>query len=424
MLHRHTRTVVVALVTAAMMLAAPAFAQTDAAPAKPAAAKKKKKKATIDYEGAYYKPGTGLTINSKDGRFGNALRLRAQFRYEGHGPDGAPYDHVFMIRRARIQWKGHSFGKTNKFKVEFAFSPRDLSFKPGEGVGQIPILSWYLDLGKNKNFKVKMGQYKVPFNKQRVISSGNLQLVDRAIGNGEFNVDRDTGIEIHSKDLFGMGMFQYNLGVFMNRGRNMTDKAHRIEPHMMYLARFEVMPFGKFKNFSEGDLKRLAKPRLAVGAAFGYLDDAIKDRGILGKAPKDGGTTDITTATADVLFKMSGFSFFSELYWRKGDRTVGDALDDKGVAIAESAARDGMGYFAQAGYVFGDAPYEVAARFGQVMGADDKSALSDKNEVGAAVSWYPGGHAWKIQADWYNEWGDSGFDKGNKRFRIQMQAAY
>lgn len=374
----------------------------------------------IDWQAARYKPGTGLVINSRNGDFGNSLRLRAQFRYSVFAPDGGDNTHLMEIRRARIQYKGHSFGEHNKFKIEFAFSPRDLGYRSGSGISNIPVLSWFLDLGPYKAAKIKLGQYKVPFSKQRVISSGDLQLVDRSIGNGEFNVDRDTGIEVHSDDLLGDGKLQYNLGVYMNRGRNLRDA---VAPKMMYLARAEYMPLGAFKNFSEGDVERLAKPRLAIGAAVGYLDDAVKNRGILGSAPKDGGTTDLKIATADVLFKMAGTSLFSEVYMREGVRTAGDALDDKGVAIPTEAARDAIGYFIQAGYLFGTHPVEIAARYGQVMAADGAS-LSDKNELGCGLSWYPGGHAWKLQADWFNEWGDTGFAKGDNRVRIQLQAAY
>lgn len=375
----------------------------------------------VDTEKARYKPGTGLVFESADGRFGNALRLRAQFRYSIYGSDGVPLTHLMQIRRARLQWKGHTFGKTNKFKVEFAFSPRDLGYKAGNGVSNIPVLTWFGDVGSNPNARVKFGQYKVPFNKQRVISSGDLQLVDRSIGNGEFNVDRDTGIELHSDDLLGLGMLQYHVGAFMNRGRNLYAG---VQPNMMFLARVEVLPLGMFKNFKEADIERVAKPKIALGAAFGYLDDAVKDRGILGSVPNDGGTTDFTIATVDAMFKFRGVSLYSEAYWRSGRRASGNALDDKAAVIPTSLARDGIGWFAQGGYVFGFEPLEVVARYGQVIAAGSNSGLADKTELGAGVSWYPGGHSFKLQGDLFNEWGKDGFGQGNKRLRIQLQMAY
>ena len=59
-----------------------------------------------------------------------------------------------------------------------------------------PLLSYYLEFDYLRDLTVRVGQYKIPFSRQRVISSGNQQMVDRSIANGEFNLDRDIGIDI------------------------------------------------------------------------------------------------------------------------------------------------------------------------------------------------------------------------------------
>ena len=53
-----------------------------------------------------------------------------------------------------------------------------------------------------------------------MISSGNLQLVDRSIANREFTLDRDVGIELRSKDFLGKGWFRYFVGVFTGEGHS------------------------------------------------------------------------------------------------------------------------------------------------------------------------------------------------------------
>ena len=47
-----------------------------------------------------------------------------------------------------------------------------------------------------ENFELWVGQTKLPGNIERVISSGNLSLIDRSILNSRFNIDRDVGFQI------------------------------------------------------------------------------------------------------------------------------------------------------------------------------------------------------------------------------------
>ena len=61
------------------------------------------------------------------------------------------------------------------------------------------------------------------------------------------------------------GWLGYSLGLFSGQGKNRfaAEKA----PGFLYLARVAVRPFGAFDEEQEGDLARLDRPRLAVGAA-------------------------------------------------------------------------------------------------------------------------------------------------------------
>ena len=365
-------------------------------------------------------PGKGLKVVSGDGRFALATRLRAQFLYSVMEGQSAP-THLFELRRARAVFNGHGFGTDKRFKIELAFSPRDLGYEPGQGIAHVPLLSWFVDLGDSRDLRVKAGQYKVPFSRQRVVSSGNLQLVDRSIANAEFNLDRDTGVEIHSEDLGGLDLLDYHLGVFMNRGRNLQAPTN-VSP--MVLARLELTPFGRFRDYSEADLKRMNKPKLALGVAAGWLQGAVKDRGILGAAYPEGVTGDTLALTADVVFKFRGLSILGEFFYRDvtlqgvpaGDPNNPDA------AVAPPAARDGTGWVLQAGYLLPQRLLEIAARVGQVTPADASSSLPGRGEVGGGVSWYPGGHPWKIQADVFHLWDEGRFDEGELRFRLQLQA--
>ena len=48
----------------------------------------------------------------------------------------------------------------------------------------------------HENFELWVGQTKLPGNRERVISSANLQQVDRSLLNSRFNIDRDFGFQL------------------------------------------------------------------------------------------------------------------------------------------------------------------------------------------------------------------------------------
>lgn len=394
-----------------------------------------------------YKPGSGMHLESADGRFALTTRLRAQMLYTfdaDHAEEGdTELEQFFQIRRARLQFKGHAFNEHNKMKIEFAFSPRDLNVDD-EGVAHnTPLLSWYWEFDYLRDFTIRMGQYKIPYSRQRVVSSGDQELVDRALAQGEFNHDRDIGFDFRSKDVGGWGgRLRYYAGVYMGEGRDFGDRNGTQDFRLHYLARLEVLPMGKFDDYSEADIEREMTPKLSLGGAFAFHDDAQRLRGTTGSRATDGGTTDYLSATADYAFKWKGFSSTGEFHWRRGTRTAGDVqiedpMDPTATIPAPvEAARNGLGWFVQAGYLIPRIPLGIAARYSQIrrLGEDDPgdltgpdgsfSSLSNRDEVGGGLSYYFGGHAWKIQADYFRRWDDDGIARGSDGVRVQAQLAF
>ena len=409
----------------------------------------------VENDKSYWKPGTGLTMSSEDGRFMLATRLRMQLRYaveaentedeDNEGEYDTEVSHMYQIRRARLQFKAHAWNPHNKMKVEFAFSPRDLSMDDDRVPHRTPLLTWYFEFDHLRDFTVRAGQYKIPYSRQRVVSSGNLQLVDRALAQGEFNHDRDIGFDFRSKDLGGLGgKLRYYAGVYMGEGRDFGDRNGQTDFGLHYLARFEVLPFGKFKDYSEADFERMQKPGLSLGATYSFHDDSQGLRGVLGGTPSDGGVTDYHSATADYMFKYKGFSSTGEFFWRKGRRFAGDAMiedpNDPTMMIPApvEAARNGVGWFAQAGYLIPRMPLEVAARYSGIRGIGDEdpgdvtdevetdtmTSLGQRDSVGGGVSYYFAGHPWKIQADYFKQWNEGVLKDGAHIARVQLQLAF
>jgi len=383
-------------------------------------------KHTADSDAAYFKPGTGLVIESEDGDFSMAPRLRIQFRDELELEDGEATN-TFGARRARLQFKGHVFGPNNKYKAEFAFSPKDLSFKDGTP-GRTPLLSWYTEHTQLRDLSVRVGQYKLLYSRQRVISSGNQEFVDRTIAQGEFNLDRDVGFHFFSKDLGGLDLFKYYTGFTVAEGRDTweSESLSGTDASWQYLGRVEVNPFGSFKDYSEVDFKRLNKFRLSIGAAYARTANGTKDRGYLGDSFTDDGTVTYDNVTVDTMAKWAGFTAFGEFYFRDGQRSAG-ALG-AGAATPDDVylTRNGLGGSAQLGYLLPKLPVGVGARYsaiGRGGFAANETSIVDEREAGGTIGYFIAGHPYKIQADYFHIWSEEAGTSAD-RIRVQMQVAY
>ncbi len=368
----------------------------------------------------HFAPGGGLRIMSDDRHFGVRLGARLQLRWTGQDAPGSDPEHEITLRRARIKITGNVFENVH-FKLELALSPADLGVRDNldpetREPTRSPLLDYYLDFRYLRDLELRIGQWKVPSNRQRVVSSANLQLVDRSILNPEFTLDRDVGVQIGSRDLGGVDMLRYSMGVFSGRGRDARGFG---DFNLMYLGRFEVLPFGDFDDYVEGDFVR-GSPRLSLGAAYGFVDRGAREQGTHGPVPEDGGTTTSHHVFGDLMFKFEGLTLLGEFAWRHGERVPGGLLDPTGSLIPTEPARDGWGVNAQAGYMLPWFPLEVAGRYATVRSIEG-SSLGDLHEVTGGLSYYVMEHAYKIQADYSRIWQSDGMDDGADRVRIQVQ---
>lgn len=375
-----------------------------------------------------YRPGEGFEFRTDDGAFSLRIRGRAQFRYEGSYdddakrlPDGENGDwkQTAMIRRARLSLIGHVFDPHVRYQVQLNFAPQDVQWGDN-GPQNGAIRDWFVTLDHYPNAELRFGQMKVPYNRERVNSSGDLQFPDRSLANGEFNLDRDLGIQLRSSDFLGLGKLRYMLGAFKGDGR---DGYKVVDAGALLVARAEVLPMGKFADYEQADFDREASPKLALGASYSYQWQGKRDRGVLGNKPADGGTTDYQHAQADAIVKFRGLSWSTEVFWREGSRNAGSAVDKAGAVIAAAKARSGWGWVSQAGYLLPGKDIEIAARYAEIqpLGA---SSLPAHHEAGPGVSWYFHQHAWKLQADVNQLWDDAGIEEGTQRVRVQAQLVF
>lgn len=370
-----------------------------------------------------FSPGNGLDVRSDDGAFRLQTRVRAQFLYT-LSDDSGDLSQQLTARRVRLVFAGNFFGEDNRFKMELAVAPSDEGLRDNLSAGGprfTPILDIYFEFRQLRDLSVRIGQYKLPSNRQRVISSGNLQMVDRALMNGEFTLDRDLAIDARSADFLGLGLLRYYAGVSIGRGR---DAVGFNGFGMNYFARVEVLPFGMFDDYDEGDFERARTPRLSIGAMYAFQHRNRGLRQITSSLPADGGRTDYHLFIADAIFMYAGFSAMWEFAIRDGERRPGDAVDDMGMPIPATAARNGYGTMLQAGYLLPRSRFEVSGRYGAVRGMGGNTSLGDSSELGVGLSYYMAQHPFKIQMDFFRLWGGPGtLDDGANQFRIQLQGS-
>ena len=377
-----------------------------------------------------------MVIESADHDFSVGIGFRFQFLYTllDKDPVNDKTDQSFQIRRARLQFAGHAFGEHNKYRLELAVSPSDVAMT-SQAVTTSPLLEAYTEFDYLRDLTVRAGQFKVPYDRMRMTSDMVRQLVDFSGVTSEFSLDRDIGIELKSNDLFGAGFLRYYAAVLSGKGRNSFTAT---DMGLMYVGRLEVLPFGMFDDYVEGDFKRTG-PRLSLGGSVVRLVDGRLDRGTLGTAPLDaGGTTNFNLATADAVFKLRGFSAIGGFYYRKGDRNEGSLVDATGKPILSSSgkaitgpspSRDGNGFMVQAGYLLPYTSFEVAGRYSHINGSSEaghnalqSSIESHKNgsELGGGLNYYFAQHDLKLQSDFFHVYTDE-LSNGYNQVRLQLQ---
>ena len=313
----------------------------------------------------------------------------------------------FTIRRARLKFEGFAYSPKLTYKIELGLSNNDIS-----GANQFNentpryILDAVAKWNFYGNFELWGGQTKLPGNRERVISSGNMETVDRSLVNSYYNIDRDMGVQLHHSFVIGQHfLVREAVAISQGEGRNVTEG--NIGGYQ-YTARAEVLPFGDFDDYVGADLKRHQTPKLSVGAAFDYNDNAVRTRSNMGSymfANTESGfyETDIKTFFVDAMFKYRGFSFMGEYAKRSANDPI--AMNEDGTpAVNEDGELTGQkvnigdGLNLQAGYVFKN-NYQVVGRYTTISPDAQVSSKGVETQYTLGLSKYIVGHKLKVQTD-------------------------
>jgi len=367
----------------------------------------------------YYSFGKGLGLTSPDSLFQLNIRFRMQNRVtylENDGENGA-YDG--QIRRLRLRFDGYVGNPKFLYVIQLSFAPGDVGeIKEGENINIIrDAVIFYRP---NKHWNIGFGQTKLPGNRQRINSSGGLQLTDRTINNARFTIDRDFGFQAHNLNEY-RDKFSYNFkaAVSTGEGRNSTDNP---DDGIAVTGKAELFPFGAFAkdgtNF-EGDIVREKKPKLMISGAFQQNNHARRTQGQLGNDLFEQRT--MKSVLLDGMFKYNGWAAMASYMSRT---TNENAVTINPLDITQSNyAFVGNGFDYQLSYNT-KKNYEFIGRYSiQKVGRDIEALTPNTKQYSLGVTKYIWEHAFKLQAeinydtlDYFN-----GTTKNNWYFRFQVE---
>ncbi len=343
-----------------------------------------KPKATSSIKNSLTKREIFIEKGKTSFKFKYGGRIQTRFDVSKSQEEGAETDHELYFRRVRFKSDGHLFTPKFGYKLEIDI------------IGA-QVLDAFLKWNFYNNFEIWGGQTKLRGNRERVISSQNLQFVDRSLLNRQFTLDRDIGVWLFHHFNAGDGILRQVVSVSRGEGRSIWEENPQpLERGLDYTARLEYLPFGGFKNKGDyvgSDIEREATPKLSLGLTFDYNQNAVKARGQKGSVTDN--EANLRSWMADLMFKYRGFSVMSEFV----DRVV-YGYNEQSIEQYKDYINDfytGEAFNIQAGYVFKN-NYELAARYTEVR-PQESSVNNDLTEYTFALSKFIVGHSIKAQTD-------------------------
>jgi phosphate-selective porin OprO/OprP len=336
------------------------------------------------------------------------LSLRGQFLYSFSYQDKNNWYEGFSIRRARLITDGFFLRKETKYYLQLTL----------EG-GSVSLRDLYIDSSYNM-WGVRLGQWKVPYNREEISSSFRLELVDRSMLNEFFFLGRDIGIDF----MVGPKNYRVHLATFTGAGRNIT--VPRVSRNPLFVARAELAPVGKFV-YDQPNLKKEQLVNIGLSAALMDISQSEIEGGkIKGRADRSSFMKAIDAAKIPgTLFAAEGdlkvwwdiVGFETEFLYNSYKKD----FSAFGLRVQPSVVIDNLGIAAR--YSLLSVKKVPGGEF-DVRGMKIKGDNKTAHEITFGPSYYFKGHNLKVQLD-YSPLIFEGEDGKNKiqqhLVRLQLQ---
>jgi hypothetical protein len=333
-------------------------------------------------------------LQSADGNWRLRLRGQVQVRYvwnvQDDALDGDDNKYGFEVRRAKIKFDGNIIDPTWQYVINLAADHDDRQFDGSSGSsvfsgqGDVDLDDAIIMKDFENGLEVWLGQFKMPFLQEELISSSRQLAAERSLVNQEFNQDRSKGVMLaYTGDRwkiqggFGDGFKSLNTPydfVPLTGGASVTGLSSSIA----FTGRVDWLAQGSWKQFRALTSKRGSEHGLKIGAAAHWEQDKYSDFAI---GPD--GRTSFFGWTVDGMWQGDGRNIFAYVVGRHIDSDAVPDLDQYGVVV-------------QGGYYFTD-KWEGYARY--EWGDNDVSGADDLNVVTIGANYYIHGDMVKWTTD-------------------------
>ena len=349
----------------------------------------------------------GFTLATTDGLFKTKIQWRFQGRYtfpERSDPRNAGAfsdneESTFELRRVRMKVGGHGYKPWIKYYFEVDWQPTNTAYSCcGD---RTRLIDWRIMLEKYKWLKLRIGQWKINYSRERVDSSGKQTMVERSIMNRVFTIDRQVGMMLYGRVNPGTVLdTNYYLGIYSGSGRATIND----DDNMMYMGRIQWNVFGRELKWRQSDVKFHKKPTASVS----YGAYTVKGRCTRWSSSGCGQVSGFDRASTDGQYQVSGmqvgsamkyrgWSWQHETHWKR----IKDTEADAGGPDRE---RNMFGGYLQTGYFphylvpFVPKPLEVAFRYSHVDPNTDAGG-DMRQEFTTGLNWFFAGHRNKLTLD-------------------------
>jgi phosphate-selective porin OprO/OprP len=310
-----------------------------------------------------------------------------------------------FINRARMKVGGHGFRPWLKFYLEYELASSYL-------------LDYRVMVERFAIAKLKVGQWKAQYNRERIISSGKQQTAERSILTRNFTIDRQQGVSLfgHFKGN-GTANFNYWISVLSGMGRN-GDTSD--DSNLMYMARFQWNFLGRPLPFISSDIayhKEMAAI-VAVGVVTNqspYTRFSSNGGGQL-EGFEDGasGQYRVNQALLETAGMIRGLSWQQELHFKEID----DKVNNETQTLAGNLIQ--LGIFPASLFTKEATAGEIYGRHAFVIpNLETNSELNQ--EVTFGGNWFFNGHRNKVtlEGTYFNYSSDTQKTETGMRYRVQ-----
>ena len=303
-------------------------------------------------------------------------------------------DWEMRVRRLRLRLDGFMINPKLTYAIQLSFTRGDMDWSDADNskinVAPNPVRDAMIFYKPKKHLTIGFGQGKLPGNRQRVNSSGELQFADRSIVNSTFTLDRDFGGFITYELPVKKSLIIAKGAITSGEGRQNVVSNN---PGLCYTSRIEFLPFGAFTNrgdYFEGDLEREKTVKLSLAGGYAVNKGAARTGGQLGKdLPR---AYDINTLIIDGVLKYKGWAITSEYIKRTAPS---QPMLTEQTSFNYIYTGDGMNH--QLSYCFKNL-FEIAGRYSKIQADSRTNAkMGGEENVYLGCSKYLNAHRTKLQ---------------------------